>query len=559
MPNVIYQNNDIMPTDTEVLVCRGVPLDNKYNDTIYFTNQGAQQGYFRNKAKYIYNGQFTYQRVQNKVNNYSSLQSLPNPRIEFSCRVPVNADKIYDCNYLCFCNKYDTNKWFYCFIKEINYINPNCCEIIYEIDAIQTFFFDIVVMKSFVEREHTATDEYYQYVCLEDEIAQGEETLLNFENLSKGYTEDVDGDTYYHCLCANSDAVRDAANAHSGTIFEGSDLGRKINGLVSVGFPDRSNCFAFLKELSNGEETETGGGKSNECVAIVSVPAPMANGMWEVEATNSFLKPTQLDGYSFHNKMLCSFPFRRFVVVSSSGDNYEFRPQLFVGDGNPMFLLNRHFTGDDLIFSLKPNYQRLENKSKQLFLKTGQLGSWSSDAYQNWLAQNKGSLTAQFIGGTVNTIAGLAMMFGSGGIGAIAGAQNAGQGVRDLAQAFGRIADAKHLPDNVHGTFNNPNMEFELREMGFWFYEFCLDKKTLKRIDEYFTRYGYKVNEIKVPSPFDGHKRPKFNFVKTVDVNIVGSVPTPQMNVIKSAFDNGITFWHNPNEVGVYGEGENDV
>lgn len=553
---------DIIPTSTTVLVCSGVPLDNKYNDTILFTSPAKQQEYFRGKTKYSYNGNFTYQRVQNKVNNYSTLQTLPNPRIEFSCRIPVNADKVYDCNYLCFCNEYDTSKWWYCFIKEINYINPNCCEIIYEIDAIQTFLFDFKVQKSFVEREHTATDDYFEHVCLEDEICVGDETLLNIENISEGRSTDTSGEVNFHCLCADSETIRTASENHGGIIFEGAEMGRKINGLLSVGFGNRNDCMGFLKEITEGDGTVEGG-KANECVAIISVPALMANGQWEVEARHSFLKPEELDGYYFHNKMLCSYPFRKFIVVSSSGDSYTFRPQLFIDETNkPKFLLNRVFTGDDLIFSLKPNYQMYENKSKQLYLKTAQLGSWSTSAYQNWLAQNRGSLTAQTVGGVVNTIAGIAMIglsaYSGNAVGVIMGAQNAGQGIRDLTQAEGRKADAKHLPDDVHGTYNNSDMEFELNEMGFWLYDFVLNEISLKRIDDYFTRYGYKVNKIKVPSPFDGHQRPKFNYVKTVDVNITGSVPTPQMNIIKSAFNSGITFWHNKN-VGEYEEGENDV
>lgn len=554
---------DIVPTNTEVLVCAGVPLDNKYNDTILFTSAGAQQGYFHGKAKYSYNGHFTYQRVQNKVNNYSTLQSLPNPRIEFSCRIPVNADKVYDCNYLCFCNHYDTNKWWYCFIKEINYINPNCCELIYEIDAIQTFLFDFHVQKSFVEREHTATDNYFDYVCLEDEVCVGEEHLLHQEQLGKDIINSP-GMEAFVALCADSETCREKTLANSGQVWEaGSVQSNKANGVIYCVFSDTQYVVDFL-----GDITEEG--KGEECVALISLPnlRPLQGGTFvhNVDSTIE-LKPTWVvqggtETGQIYNKMCYEYPFRKIVVVSSNGESYEFHPQNFIGD-NISFTMYERFMGDDTLYSLRPNYCQNDNKGKELSLTTAQLGAWSCSAYQTWLAQNKGSLTAQNVGGAINTVAGLAMagisLYTGNPVGVVMGMQNAGQGIRDLTQASGRIADAKHLPDSVNGKYSNSSLEYAMGELGYWIYEYALDGFSLKRIDNYFTRYGYKVNKIKIPTPFDGNKRPKFNYVKTVDVNITGSVPTPQMNIIKSAFDSGITFWHDANSVGVYGEGENNV
>ena len=40
--------------------------------------------------------------------------------------------------------------------------------------------------------------------------------------------------------------------------------------------------------------------------------------------------------------------------------------------------------------------------------------------------------------------------------------------------------------------------------------------------------------------------------MKTIDVNIVGSVPADDMAKIKACYNNGITFWRNGNEVGNY-------
>ena len=62
-------------------------------------------------------------------------------------------------------------------------------------------------------------------------------------------------------------------------------------------------------------------------------------------------------------------------------------------------------------------------------------------------------------------------------------------------------------------------------------------------IDDYFTHYGYQINETKTPSL---HNRKNFDYIKTQDINIVGRIPQEDMNELKSLFNNGLTIWHNP-------------
>lgn len=127
--------------NTTIVLLKSVPLDNTYTDTIYFANATAQYNYFMSKNPRTF-GQQTYQRVgKNKI------------------RLGVKADDVYAYNYLMFRNTAYGNKWFYAFItKSPEYINDNTCEIEYEIDEMQTWFFDYTLEPSYVEREHSATD-----------------------------------------------------------------------------------------------------------------------------------------------------------------------------------------------------------------------------------------------------------------------------------------------------------------------------------------------------------------------------------------------------------------
>ena len=69
-------------------------------------------------------------------------------------------------------------------------------------------------------------------------------------------------------------------------------------------------------------------------------------------------------------------------------------------------------------------------------------------------------------------------------------------------------------------------------------------------IDDYFNCYGYATRRVKQPY-ITG--RPYWNYVKTIGntVDALG-VPDPYLKEMNNAFNKGITFWHNPNNVGTY-------
>lgn len=79
-------------------------------------------------------------------------------------------------------------------------------------------------------------------------------------------------------------------------------------------------------------------------------------------------------------------------------------------------------------------------------------------------------------------------------------------------------------------------------------------KKTItaqmaKTIDDYFNMYGYATHKVKIPNT---NVRPHWTFTKTIGCKIVGSLPSDDQRKICEIFDNGVTFWRNPSEVGQY-------
>ena len=147
---------------TNIRLLSNVPLDNTYEHTIYFSNLTQQYNYFAGLTKHNLTN-YTYQRVQRGTS-----------------RVQKPAEQCYDCNYMMFQNASYGNKWFYAFITGVEYINNETCEISFELDVMQTWFFEHTPQECFVEREHSATDAIGDNI-LDEGLNLGKYELTKFE------------------------------------------------------------------------------------------------------------------------------------------------------------------------------------------------------------------------------------------------------------------------------------------------------------------------------------------------------------------------------------------
>ena len=75
---------------------------------------------------------------------------------------------------------------------------------------------------------------------------------------------------------------------------------------------------------------------------------------------------------------------------------------------------------------------------------------------------------------------------------------------------------------------------------GFSFYKMSIKQEYAKIIDDFFSMYGYKVNEVKIPNVTG---RTNWNYVKTIDANILGDIPQEDM-VISDPIQQGDTVIH---------------
>lgn len=148
----------IEPTG-KMWLCKDVPLNPSYEDTMTWNSIDEQRNYFISKTK------------------WSSVKYTPIKERQGVLRVNGSVNKFYDCNYLMFENdnfynpeynwgeeKYNLlapKKLFFAFITNVEYVNPETTLIHFQLDVMQTWWFEIEWERSLIEREHVKDDSLY--------------------------------------------------------------------------------------------------------------------------------------------------------------------------------------------------------------------------------------------------------------------------------------------------------------------------------------------------------------------------------------------------------------
>lgn len=122
----------IAPNSRIILLKVPISIDNK--NQLTFENATKQFEYFYNLPKQELE-EATYQRKDNVI------------------RYPWAFDNALRYNYVMYQNTSYSDKWFYAFITNLQYVNDNMTLISIETDCFQTWQFNIQYRKSFVERE----------------------------------------------------------------------------------------------------------------------------------------------------------------------------------------------------------------------------------------------------------------------------------------------------------------------------------------------------------------------------------------------------------------------
>lgn len=507
----------------QLYLCK-TPLKNDYKNQLTFSNASSQLSYFNGTIQHTFDN-YTYVKKDNSVN------------------VGKNIDEIIDCNYLFYKNTGFTNKYYYCFITNMEYVNENCTRITFETDVFQTWYFSINYHPCFVEREHVNND--------------GIGTHTVPENLETGEYI-VNSSDYYNGL----DSLKYVIQCTEwSTTDEDKPLATNFGGVYMAG---GAYVCDTIREVVNILQAYAGRGKSDAVYNLYMIPASMitnTSGSLQYSGqsspntdTKQITKDNTINGYTPVNKKLLTFPYNYMLLSNNNGSSNILHYERFSGN-TCNFTIKGVPTVGGSIKIVPTNYDNNLNSEEEGLI-AGKLPTlnWSDDEYTNWLTQNSVNIGLGIASAGITIVGGVGMMATGGG--ALAGASSVISGGMAIANELGAIYQHSLQPNSAKGNVNAGDINVCDNKNGFYFYKMSIKEEYARIIDNYFSMFGYKINRVKVPN-ITG--RSNWNYVKTIDCNFSGNIPQTDLNIIKAMFNNGVTLWHNPSTIFNYNNSNNII
>lgn len=508
--------------NSNIIICKSVPLDNTYENTVYFDSPLSQESYFSSKQKYNLTN-YSYQRVE-----------------KGKLRAEIKADNLYDCNYMMFKNSNFGNKWFYAFITSVEYVNNITSEISFEIDVMQTYFFDTTLLESLVLREHSSTDVAGENIQPEN-VELGEYFFTDYKRIAYDTEVGIGLPSVVIVYVADKE-IQLVESTYDGV----------FSGLTLFAF-DISNSTEY-RELSDFLANYSG--TPEEIVMMYMCPSGIVSynetthrvlsGSTGLDLTiplKNSIVGIDFDGYTPKNKKLYTFPYA-FYNIDNGNESIVLRNEFFSSDRKPRVEIMASYVSP-VELKLRPVAYKGSNinsgsvlplplRCESLSISGFPLCAWSNDSFSRWATQ--GGMKA--IG---NMVIDTATFNAYGFFNEFVG------GVKQGLSAM-RLPDIPRGKLTVNADFSHNMMNF-FESIGRISGEYC------EVIDNYFSKYGYATNKLKIPNR---NVRPSWTYCKTLGCNMVANAPTTAIAKMKSIYDNGITFWKSNKIVGDYSQ-ENEV
>lgn len=535
----------IIPTGI-VNLLKGVPLDNKYNETVYVTGtQQSQVANFLASYQYLTFNNHEYQRVSEGV-----------------LRLNAQIANVYNVNYMIFRNMgtgatYEDH-WFFAFVTKVEYVNERAVNIYYEIDVFQTYCLDWTLEPCMVERTHTTTDGIGEYLATEP-FDLGLTVCTNTQEGGEGLSNWFSQNRIILFIVPQSTPDPDNPDADEPSGKQGYLIDGVYTGLLPVvydatisGVPQLNNLLQHLIDAS----------AIDRVVAIVEFPAAfLPDGIGETVVINStprdlyVARPTTVDGYTPKNNKLLTAPYI-FFNVDVQTDSKSYRYELFTNPARCHFWCTGALSPNPEITIVPYGYNKTTvltpSTTDSLIMDGFPQCGFAIDGYRAYLAQKavdyqyqQASRAVTFMTQAGQGLMSAAMENPSGMLAANAGmvqtAIGAGQAMYDNACEQNKGSSAR-------GSLNSAGL-FGLKHRGIFVRHMSITAEKARMIDDFFTRFGYSIGRIQMPNLA---ARKAFTYIKTNGMSIRGAIPADDMAKINSCFDHGITFFRTLANVGDY-------
>lgn len=536
----------------KIQLFKDLGLSSSYDDTLYFATTLAKDVYFDTLIdKFI-----------------TEVKPVSYTRVERGyVRIEKPMELVYNANYMRFQNTAFEGKWFYAFIKSVDYVNNGCVQINFEIDYIMTWMGDFELKECFVERQHTLNDGIGNNIC-EEGLPVGEYiNELEYPLIDTTSTQII-------LVVADPNEVGEGGGTYGGI----------YSGCTVENYSSADDLNERIAELVDAN-------LDGNIVGLYMIPYMMVGAIakgWDYKFDDNFFKPyyklggtydttekrlpssasdNYVDGYKPRNNKLFCYPYKYMEVNDGVGNAQEYLYEYFntlppntstgycglkliasVGASATASLIPKNYKNHSGSNTAE-NYNYVERLGLGGFPQC----AWLIDSYQAYRAQVNANLELEssmggisgFMtgwqtgnGGTIPLLNNLVGGFTGGIVGALA----------PIAQAQAVNATRPTRPTITRGS-QSVDALFSSGEWGYRIIYKSITKNYAIMLDDYFDMFGYAVKERQVPNM---NARPHWTFVKTIGCIVHGEIPSDDAKEIENIFDKGVRFWHNISELGNY-------
>lgn len=558
----------IVPNST-VWLYKGVPLDPNYENTYWFSDKATQKAQFDNSyLAYTFTAQSYCRATGNSI------------------RIQRNPDDLINCNYMAFRNTSFGNKIFYAFIDEVAYINNSTAEVRFTIDVLQTYFRDVIFMPSYIEREHSATDNIGDNIVPEPSIGSPKLVINRKSASDTGITPLISEGLMNHnylVIATNAKYFLSDDLVYSKTPltvqFPRLSGGRVLffGDLVlvecdNIDSAEAANTLLIVLKRFVEAKVEYYDNKGKAVIEdMYIVPKACATGLsWYAttppnlyydsmipinSGTAEIQKISASDSldelqYFPKNKKLYTAPFTFLRITTNSGSYIDYPYEMIDGDKANFKWEGSCLNGSGRIFGGISNYKsssyNMVDKTLNLEFNTHLQQPINPDNSISYLWQDKLTNFGLHLASTA-----ISLPFQMYNANPDGNSLNLPIPKLNLNLSTGSMAGGQTSVTGCDTTKLYGNSNFYAMQM-------CYDKATLVQYDNFFTRYGYAVNEVKFPNFIQGKGRQTFNYIKTNGASIAAKdAPADAIQKMKKIFDSGTTVWLQLGNVGNFGLSNN--
>ena len=518
--------------NSKIILCSNILLDKNYNNVLNYSENSMLSLVNTKKVA--------------EDNHYSFIRETGTILVDFTYQTCLSA------NYIAYQNPDYSNKWFFAWIDKVSYKNDRTTEISFIIDVWSTWFSNTTRKKCFVLREHVTDDSIGAHTIPEN--------LQTGDYITKSITEVSELKTCKAVLASttNPNNISD----------EGGGTYQNI--------PSGARYYAYDLALGSdwideGVQNLADNGKKSSVVGLFLAPTILTGNATDGQAINNSYSATKLryninkitniTGYTPKNKKVLTYPYCYHLLTNGAGGSAILKPELWndyessgtIDQGAPGLEIAMALTPGCSITAYPMNYDGdVESIENSLPLAKYPTLNYSVDLYTNWCTENALNISYTYMNGAMGIIGGFINASQAESASDIVNSSTQiASNAQSITSAIYSQFLADRVPPQLAGNVNCGDVNYSNNTITYRILSKTIRPENARIIDEYFSKYGYKINRLKLPNI---NNRKEWNYIQIGNGEqwVYGGIPTQYLEAINNIATNGTTIWHNHDNIGNY-------